>query len=269
MRVIIVDDERLALRQFEMETQDMPGVEVAGAFTNPVEALAYVQERPVEAAFLDIAMPGMNGLALAEKLREIRPDLVVIFLTGYEQYTLDALKVKADYYLTKPYNKQDITEALERARLLAARQKKRVYARTFGRFDVFIDGEAVYFPNAKAKELLALCVDHRGGAVTIEEAVDKLWENRAYDDRVKNLYRKAVMQIRQVLAEHGAEALFSGSRGACQIDVRQMDCDYYEFLQGNRDALRAWQISGSYLEEYSWAEETGARLENFAEEMQG
>ena len=252
MRVIIVDDERLALRQFEMETEDMPGVEVAGAFTNPVDALAYVQEHPVEAAFLDIAMPGMNGLALAEKLREIRPDLVVIFLTGYEQYTLDALKVKADYYLTKPYNKQDITEALERARLLAARQKKRVYARTFGRFDMFIDGEAVYFPNAKAKELLALCVDHRGGAVTIEEAVDKLWENRAYDDRVKNLYRKAVMQIRQVLAEHGAEALFSGSRGACQIDVRQMDCDYYEFLQGNRDALRAWQISGSYLEEYSW-----------------
>lgn len=93
MRVIIVDDERLALRQFEMETEDMPGVEVAGAFTNPVDALAYVQEHPVEAAFLDIAMPGMNGLALAEKLREIRPDLVVIFLTGYEQYTLDALKV--------------------------------------------------------------------------------------------------------------------------------------------------------------------------------
>ena len=115
MRVIIVDDERLALRQFEMETEDMPGVEVAGAFTNPVDALAYVQEHLVEAAFLDIAMPGMNGLALAEKLREIRPDLVVIFLTGYEQYTLDALKVKADYYLTKPYNKQDITEALERA----------------------------------------------------------------------------------------------------------------------------------------------------------
>ena len=167
MRVIIVDDERLALCQFEMETEDMPGVEVAGAFTNPVDALAYVQEHPVEAAFLDIAMPGMNGLAWRRKLREIRPDLVVIFLTGYEQYTLDALKVKADYYLTKPYNKQDITEALERARLLAARQKKRVYARTFGRFDVFIDGEAVYFPNAKAKELLALCVDHRGGAVTM------------------------------------------------------------------------------------------------------
>lgn len=68
MRVIIVDDERLALRQFLMETEEMPGIEVAGAFTNPLEALEFVKEHPVEAAFLDIAMPGMNGITLTEKL---------------------------------------------------------------------------------------------------------------------------------------------------------------------------------------------------------
>ena len=176
MRVMIVDDERLALRQFLMETENMPGVEVAGAFTNPLEALAFMKEHPVEAAFLDIEMPGMNGLVLAEKLREIREGLVVIFVTGYEQYTLDALKVKADYYLIKPYDRKELGDALERARLLSARQKKRVQIRTFGRFEVYIDGRAVYFPNSKAKELLALCVDHRGGTVTLEEAADKLWE---------------------------------------------------------------------------------------------
>ena len=137
---------------------------------------------------------------VAERLREVSPDVVVVFITGYEQYALEALKIRADYYLTKPYDSRDIREVLERARLLSARQKKRVYVRTFGRFDVFIDGTAVYFPNAKAKELLALCVDHRGGTVSIEEAVDKLWEDREYDSRVKNLYRKAVMQIRQALA---------------------------------------------------------------------
>lgn len=46
----------------------MPGIEVAGAFTNPLEALEFVKEHPVEAAFLDIAMPGMNGITLTEKL---------------------------------------------------------------------------------------------------------------------------------------------------------------------------------------------------------
>ena len=175
MRVMIVDDERLALQQFMLETEDIPDVETVGAFADPFKALGFVKEQPVEAAFLDIEMPGMNGIELTEKLREIRPDLVVIFITGYENYTLDALKVKADYYLTKPYDRKDIAEVLERARLLSARQRKRVYVRTFGRFDVFIDGKAVHFPNAKAKELLALCVDHRGGMVTIEEAADKLW----------------------------------------------------------------------------------------------
>ena len=104
---------------------------------------------------------------------------------------------------------KDIREVLERAKLLSARQKKRVYIRTFGRFDVFIDGQAVYFSNTKAKELLALCVDHRGGTVTIEEAADKLWENRVYDSRVKNLYRKAVMQIRQLLAGYGVQLVYA------------------------------------------------------------
>ena len=203
MRVMIVDDERLALRQFVMETEDIPDIEVAGAFSNPLQALEYLKENPVEAVFLDIEMPELNGIILAEKMRELYPDLVVIFITGYEQYTLDALKVKADYYMTKPYDSRDIKEVLERAKLLSARQRKRVYIRTFGRFDLFIDGKAVYFSNTKAKELLALCVDHRGGAVTIEEAADKLWEDRIYDSRVKNLYRKAVMCLRQLLLEHG------------------------------------------------------------------
>src|SRR5699024_2760886 len=105
--------------------------------------LQFLRENPVDAAFLDIEMPEMNGIVLAEKMREIMPDLVVVFITGYEQYTLDALKIKADYYLTKPYDTKDIREVLERAKLLSARQKKRVYIRTFGRFDVFIDGQAV------------------------------------------------------------------------------------------------------------------------------
>lgn len=261
MRVMIVDDERLALRQFMLETEDIPGIEIAGAFSNPLQALEYLKENPVEAAFLDIEMPELNGIVLAEKMREIYPDLVVIFITGYEQYTLDALKVKADYYMTKPYDSRDIREVLERAKLLSARQKKRVYIRTFGRFDLFIDGKAVYFSNTKAKELLALCVDHRGGAVTIEEAADKLWEDRIYDSRVKNLYRKAVMQIRQILSEYGVEEIFSGNRGSCQIDILKVDCDYYELLKGNPDAVREWEITGNYLQEYSWAEETCARLE--------
>lgn len=59
MQVMIVDDERLALRQFMLETEEMTDIEVVGAFTNPFEALEFVKKHPVETAFLDIEMPGM------------------------------------------------------------------------------------------------------------------------------------------------------------------------------------------------------------------
>ena len=261
LNTIIIDDEPLALDLMESYVRKTPFLNLVGKYSSAVKATEALQDKDINLIFVDIQMPELNGIILAEKMRELYPDLVVIFITGYEQYTLDALKVKADYYMTKPYDSRDIKEVLERAKLLSARQKKRVYIRTFGRFDLFIDGKAVYFSNTKAKELLALCVDHRGGAVTIEEAADKLWEDRIYDSRVKNLYRKAVMQIRQILSEYGVEEIFSGNRGSCQIDILKVDCDYYELLKGNPDAVREWEITGNYLQEYSWAEETCARLE--------
>ncbi len=261
MKVIAVDNDREDLLRFCMEVENIPRVEIASMFTDPWEALEYIKENPVEAAFLDIEMPEMNGLVLAERLREISPRIVIIFIAAYEQYTLDALKVKADYYMMKPYDENEILDVMERAKLLSLRQRKRAYFRTFGRFDLFVDRKVVYFSNMKAKELLALCVDRRGGCVTLQEAVDKLWEGRAYDDKVRNLYRKAVMYIRQLLNERDISDIFQSNRGSCSIDAMNVDCDYYSLLQGNKDAIRAWTVAGGYLQEYSWAEETSARLE--------
>ena len=110
------------------------------------------------------------------------------------------------------------------------------------------------------QELLALCVDRRGGSLTIWEAVDKLWEGREYDDRVKNLYRKAIMNLRQTFAEHGLADVFSNNRGECSIDCRKVDCDYYRLLEGDETARRAWMLTKEYMGEYSWAEETQAVL---------
>ena len=55
----------------------------------------------------------MNGILLGKKLRELLSNLVVIFLTGYDNYTLDALYMKADYYLMKPYSSKDFQDVME------------------------------------------------------------------------------------------------------------------------------------------------------------
>lgn len=261
MKTIIVDDEMLAIKQFEMECKKIPWVNIAGKFQNAQQALEYAKKEKIEAAFLDIELSGMNGILLGKKLRELYPNLVVIFLTGYDNYTLDALYMKADYYLMKPYSSKDFQDVMGNARLLIRRQKKRVFVRTLGRFDLIIDDQVVDLPNAKAKELFALCVDHKGGHVSMEEAVDKLWEDRIYDERVKNLYRKATMSLRKVFQEYGLEEVFVNKRGSCNINPELMDCDYFDVLEHKKQNLDYKNmLVGTYMPEYSWAEETNAQL---------
>ena len=117
---------------------------------------------------MNVEISGMNGLILGRKLREINPDIVLVFLTEHTEYMLEALHIQADYYVIKPYTAEHLSWVMDNARLLSRRHKKQVYIRTFGRFDLFINGQRVWFTNKKVKELLALCVDHKGGHVSIE-----------------------------------------------------------------------------------------------------
>ena len=115
MRVMIVDDERLALRQFLMETENMPGVEVAGAFTNPLEALAFMKEHPVEAAFLDIEMPGMNGLETAKKLRAVDKTVLLMFVTRMARLAVKGYEVDALDFIVKPIDEYGFALKMDRA----------------------------------------------------------------------------------------------------------------------------------------------------------
>ena len=260
MKVILVDDEAVILKQLELEMENFPNVEILGKFNNPDKALEFLKDNKVEAVFSDIEMPGMNGIEFGKQVKDMYPGIVIIFITGYEQYAIEAMKIKADFYLTKPFDTDDIAEVIERAELLTGRQKStEVYFRTFGRFDVFINGESVHFPNAKAKELLALCIDHRGGKLMMEEAIDKLWEDRPYDTRVKNLYRKAVMNIKQLFASYGVEDIFVNSRGSCNINRESISCDYFDLLDGK---IERSDVMGYYMPEYSWAEFTASQIED-------
>lgn len=263
MKTIIVDGSRTAGEQLRTECLLVPGIEVAEIFTDSAAALQYVLSNRVDFALMEVELEPMNGIEAARKMREANPGMIIIFVTAQSGYALEALRVKADYFVIKPYDLSDIMDALNRAKLLAKRLHKRIYIRTFGRFDVFIDGKLVNFPNAKSKELLALCVDHMGGEVSMEEAVDKLWPDRDYDNRVKALYRKAVIGIHSLLKSYGLPEVFCNRRGVCYLLEKEVDCDFYDYLNHQNHQEEAY--SGEYMFEYSWAEETNAWLQKFTE----
>lgn len=261
MKVILVDDEELAMEQFEIECEDIAEVEVVGKFDLPSKAIRYVEENRIDIAVLDIEMPEMNGIELGKKLRSIQEDIVIIYITGYDNYALEAYQVHAAAYILKPFDAEEIMHAINTARLLVKGKKKPVYAKTFGRFDIFVNDKLVSFTNAKAKELLALCIDRQGGTVTMEEVIDKLWEEREYDEKVKNLYRKTIVQLIATLKQAGAEDIFVNQRGACYIVKEKLDCDYYDLLKESTEAISSFH--DEYMFEYSWAEKTLLEIEDF------
>ncbi len=118
LRVVIVEDEPLAIERLELALKDLAGVDVVGTALDGKQGLALIRKVKPDLAFLDIRMPSMDGLEVAEALAaEGGP--AVIFLTAYGQYALDAFEVAAVDYLMKPI-------ALERVRAAVGRVRTRI-----------------------------------------------------------------------------------------------------------------------------------------------
>lgn len=256
MRTIIVDDDEISMELLTAYCSRVSDIQMLGQFTNAEDALAFVEKNEIEFALLDVEMPQMNGLKLGEELRKLCPQMVLIYVTGHSEYVVDMLNGKADYCILKPYNAETIKDAFARARLLGKRLEKSLRVETFGRFEVFAKEKAIRFGNAKARELFAYCIHREGANVTMEEAIDILWPERVYDDKVKRLYRKAISAIMEALKEHEVQDCFENKRGSCQIRKDRMECDLFRFLEEQKlTAVQKEHLRIGYMTEYSWAEE--------------
>ena len=258
LRTIMVDDELWSMEAFAAECRSND-IELKGEFDNSLDALSFVEKNRIDLAFLDVKMPYMDGIDLGRRLKEINPDMIVIFISSHEEYLKQAMvDLKADYFLLKPYNSTDVENVIERARCLSARLRKRVAVRTFGDFDIFVDDTLLEFKNQKAKELFAICIDNEGGEVTMKKVIERLWEGRNYDDKVKRLYRKAVFCLNSVFKHYGVEYIFNNNRGSCHVNRNEIICDYYEVLDGKN--IKETLFDGRYMTNYSWSEETCGKL---------
>lgn len=117
LTTIIVDDEQLASDELAFLLRDFPEVEVAGTAHNGLEALELIQKLEPDLVFMDVHMPGLDGLSVVRQLRErnIEPPYF-IFATAYDQYAVEAFRLEAMDYLLKPVEKDRLAETLERAR---------------------------------------------------------------------------------------------------------------------------------------------------------
>ena len=258
MKIIYVDDEAPALHNFRLTAGDLRQIESLQLFDTSEDALRWAAEHPVDAAFLDVEMPVMNGIELAKRLKQIDRNIRIIFVTAYEDYALQAFGVGAIGYLLKPYTREEVEIELDKASLVRSRPKKRIEVRTMPNLLITVDGKSLQFARTKQEELLALLIDKGEIGVSSGEAVAYLWPEKPADENVKALYRVTMHRLMEILKDAGIEYIIGTEGKKKYIRTDQIECDLYQMLAGEEEAVRKY--SGYYLQRFSWAEERNAQL---------
>ncbi|WP_027398903.1 LytR/AlgR family response regulator transcription factor [Anaerovorax odorimutans] len=159
MRVILIDDELPALDELSYQLNNFDDVNVIAQFTDPLVALKEVEMMEPDVVFIDIDMPILNGLSFAVEILEHNENLLIIFVTAYNNYALQAFEVNAIDYIVKPVRLSRLTQTVEKLRKMLENNfqtkerlfnqltdLKKIMNKTSDRLVVF-DGENYHFIN--------------------------------------------------------------------------------------------------------------------------
>ena len=151
---MIVDDESLALSRLKRLLNEN-GIDDITAFDNPIEALKEVTKTKFDAVFLDISMPNITGLELADSIIQLEPKTFIIFQTAYSEFALDAYKSGGMAYLMKPIESNDIKNILEKIRNFktSSEESKKILGKRGDKL-YLIDINDIYYIKADLDEVI-------------------------------------------------------------------------------------------------------------------
>ncbi|MED5018718.1 response regulator [Paenibacillus chibensis] len=284
MRALLVDDERLALELLQQLLENrIGGVTVIGSFTNPMQALESVRELQPDIIFLDIHMPGIDGLKLGDLMQESLPSAKIVFVTGYDQYAVDAFELNALDYILKPPHLKRLMKTLERFRESRPKVLETGVGEPllccFNQLQYLPDGrmpQALKWRTGKAQELFAFMLHHRDSILDKEALIEMFWPELETSRALQYLYT-TVYQIRQTLKHSGIDQIriVSGSfESGYRLTTGNLKLDTEEWKKrilelGTPSMLNAVNYEfaldlykGDYLSEYGyvWAEQEREHL---------
>lgn len=233
LSVLIVDDEQPARDRLQRLVAELPGWAVTGACANGADALALVGKLQPSVVLLDIRMPGMSGIEVAQHLGTLEEPPAIVFTTAYDQYALQAFEAQAVGYLLKPVRRERLEEALKHAsrvsspqlrklatpeQPLAARQHVAVRVRDELKL---IPVKDIRFFRAEQKYIT---VKHGRGEDLIEESLRQLEEEFARD--FVRVHRSLLVAVAHVEAlertTDGYELRLRGDAAALPVSRRQV-----------------------------------------------
>jgi two-component system, LytTR family, response regulator LytT len=145
MKVAIIDDEPYSREEMKHLLSEYPWVEIVGEASSAEKAMELILTQDPQVLFLDIEMPGMSGVDLAEALQKMKQKPEIVFATAYPDYALKAFRVEAVDYLVKPFDEEQLSQTMERLKkLLLTDRAEQKDTKTMGKLSVQDEDKIIF-----------------------------------------------------------------------------------------------------------------------------
>ena len=219
MITLSVDDQQSVndLMVYMLKKIDPNGTHMSAS--DMKQALSLLSD-DVQILFLDIEMPGLNGIEAAPMLKEKYKKLNIIFVTGHPEYVLDAVAMHPSGFLTKPVCEQDIIRELQELRFLLEPVKCPLKVQC-SPFALFVNGEPFDFGRGLTLEMFAYLIYKQGAFCTNGELLGILWGGNP--EKQGNL-RQLVMNMRNCLDKINAGNIIVKKYGKLGVNMDAIEC---------------------------------------------
>jgi len=233
MKAIIIDDELPAIDELIYLLRDYDTVNIIGTFLNPLKAYNFIQNEKPDMVFIDIDMPEMGGVELALEIQGILPQIIIVFVTAYSQYAMEAFKAYPLDYILKPIDEERFTKTMQHITRRNMDEGENFCSnlsiKCFGKFEMTCGDEIVKFAINKARELLIFLICHIDQPVSRDCLLHMMF--KSHDKKSANNLRVTLCRLRNTLAVYDIEKDDIFIKENCQLFMRSGICDYVDFYR--------------------------------------
>lgn len=280
VRVTLIDDEPLALELLERQIMKVTNAEIIKLTYLDLDKQADLINN-TDLIFLDIEMPGINGLELADYIFEMNPHLQIVFVTAFNQYAVQAFELNALDYLLKPVQLERLKKTFERLNV----SKVPVTIPLSSKLQIKVCGELMFEQNgesnvvqwrtAKTQELFLFLLYHNEKIVRKSELVELLWSNFELERAYSQLYT-TIYNIRKTLNKYGNHLIIKSVQDGYKLIRKDVSIDieewedrimkappiHIETVDIYEEIMKLYTDAFLHSYDYVWAESERFRLEN-------
>ncbi len=266
MKILAVDPDKDFCGKLEGMLRKISKDSIVYSYADPLAALAKAREEEIDVAVIETRIPELSGTDLGKYLKELNPFVNLIYLSEDTEDAFETIRIHASGFVKKPGSEKEIADEFADLRYPEIRKKiKRVFAQTFGDFELFVDGKPVEFKYKRTKEVIAILINNKGAQTTNGEIIAALWEDDADPDKKFSYLRNLRQDMLSTFTKLRLDGIIIKQRGSMSIAKDRIECDLYDWLE-NKDNSK-YRYMGDYMNQYSWSEFMHAELDEISYDL--